>query len=194
MGLGKLQRRLQPNEKLSGSVSRLFAVSVAQGPVRGYLVGRSSAAGIAASAEISLGGQGKVASTPVEFGTTGTRLLFPEAVSDVPSGAGTRFSTGLTLLNPQGRAAGTLPLAARVKVSVFDATGAQRASEELTLEAGQQVSKLLFADGPDAGFFRPATMLAGGYVVVTADVPVTGSMLIFTSDLSLMSAVSAQRF
>jgi hypothetical protein len=190
---GRLKLTLQPNEQLRGSVSSLFGIAPSQGAISGYLTGRS-VFGLVSFGELSFGLDGKVASAAQEFSAPATHLVFPGVANNVVSGNGRKFVAGLALLNPQGNFVRTFPANARIKLSVFDSSGNEVASTEMTIPPGRQVTQLLAANPPDAAFFQRALTLSGAYLVLTSDVPVSGSVVVFTDDLSEMFAVQGQEF
>lgn len=187
--VGSLRNTLPANGQFLGSVSRLLGLSATQGVISGYIVGNSSGPGILAFAELSFAPEGSVtASSSQEFTAPGMRFVFPELAHNVPSGGGQTFLTGLALLNPYRLQQ------AKVKVAVFDGTGKEIASTDLTLQPGQQLARVLAAEEAGAGFFRGALTLGSGYMLVTSDLPVAASLLVFTDHLTQIFTVQGQNF
>jgi len=185
--LGSLRRNLQPGEQLLSSIAAFLGVPAAPGVTSGYIVGNSSAPGATVFAQLTFGGQGSVlASSALEPATSSQRLLFSGVAHDVMAPSGRFIFSGLKLLNMQNREA-------KVRVSAFDNHGEQVGTADLTLRPGEHVQKLLAADNPDVGWVRRLA-LELGYVTVTSDTPIVGTMLVFTDDRAQLFVVPGQNY
>jgi hypothetical protein len=102
------------------------------------------------------------------------------AFSHVALGLG--YSTGVALINPNDQAAA-------IQIQVFDKDGAQVASTERTLDAGQRLIGLL----PELLPQLQGVEQIGGYVRVTSNLPLIGIEMFFTDNQEILSAVPAQR-
>ena len=159
----------------------------------GYIVGYSRIPGVTALGEIRFAGRDATAGSVQQFDAPGTRILFPELPSNMPSRNGARFLAGLVLLNPQGLLPRTTPVRAEVKIAILTSAGNEIASTYLTLDAAEQVTRLLFTEGSNPGFFQALDPLAS-HLVVTSDMPIAGSLMIFADDLTEILAVQGQDF
>lgn len=188
--LGRITRvdsdALKPGGQLLNTITELFNISE-DGPTRaGYLIAEGDQPGLMGFTHFSFydSVHHPEGTIPADSAPS-QRLIFShiahggEASTDIP------YQTGIALLNPFGTAI-------EYTISVYDGSGALRATAKQTIGAHQKVAKMLSFPDESGGYFTQDLVLGNGHVEVTTDYGLIGLEMFFTNNMSQLASVPAQ--